>query len=109
MSLGSRVSGSWRTPQGTIHRTVPDRIRLALLRSESLVERRLHGSHSTPQTLRVKGAGMVARAEQLVRDVERRHDRDALGARHPARILDFGHFAVQIGYRGQQGVPLLVR
>src|SRR5581483_8236472 len=42
----------------------------SLLRSEGLIERRLHCGHSTLQALRVKPAGRVSRSEELVRDVE---------------------------------------
>jgi len=76
--LVQEFSGSWRTPQGTIPKAPPDLSDALHLRSEGLIERRLHCGHSTPEPLDVKAARVVSGAEQLVGDVERGHDGDAL-------------------------------
>src|SRR5436189_406825 len=105
--LVQEFSGSWRTPQGTIPKTRPTYLTPSQLRSEGLIERRLHCGHSTPEPLDVKAARVVSGAEQLVGDVERGHDGDALGARHPACALDLAHLPIEIGHGREKRVPLL--
>src|SRR5437773_1106829 len=49
--LVQEFSGSWRTPQGTIPKGPPTYLTPSQLRSEGLIERRLHCGHSTPEPL----------------------------------------------------------
>src|SRR5467141_3566627 len=107
--LVQEFSGSSRTPQGTIpSRDRPTYLMLSRLGSEGLIERRLHCGHSTPEPLDVKAARVVSGAEQLVGDVERGHDGDALGARHPACALDLAHLPIEISDGREKRVPLLL-
>src|SRR5687767_939648 len=46
--------------------------------------------------------------EEFVRDVQRRHDRHAVGAADLARLLDLAHFAVQVGDGLHQRLALAV-
>src|SRR5882672_6495789 len=107
--LVQEFSGSWRTPQGTIPQAPPDLSDALHLRSEGLIERRLHCGHSTPEPLDVKAARVVSGAEQFVGDVERGHDGDALGARHPPCAFDLGHLPVEICDCREKRIALLIR
>src|SRR6267154_1085394 len=62
-----------------------------------------------PEPLDVKAARVVSGAEQLVGDVERGHDGDALCARHPSCAFDLGHLPVEIGHRREKRIALLIR
>src|SRR5260370_905020 len=71
-------------------------------------ERRLHGLlHCGDSTSNRASVNCVRRypalvRHELVRDVQRRHDRDALVARDLARIAHFLELAVEVVGRGQQ-------
>src|SRR2546429_2561142 len=58
------------------------------------------------RSLDVKAARIVSGAEQLVGDVERGHDGDALGARHPTCALDFAHLPIEISHRDRKSTRL---
>src|SRR5260221_14416 len=71
-------------------------------------ERRLHGLlHCGDSTSNRASVNCVRRAptlvrHELMRDVQRRHDRDALVARDLARIAHFLELAVEVVGRGEQ-------
>src|SRR5438309_5378220 len=82
--------------------------KLFLLRHRT-IDGCLHGGNSTLNGRAVKTAGRrlpVSGAQHFVRDIERRHHGDALGARNLPRIADLAHPVVEKLYRLQQLFPL---
>src|SRR5256885_2150639 len=79
---------------------------LFLLRQRS-IELRFDRGNSTLGMPDVKACAELD-TEQFVRDVERRHHRDALGAHHFSRLVDLVHLGVEIRDRLHQRRALVV-
>src|SRR5688572_12240572 len=71
------------------------------------IEHGFHAFHSTLQFRDVKAADL--RREQLVRDVERGHDRDALEPDHLAVVADLAHLLVEVVDGVEQPLLLALR
>src|SRR6185436_19840249 len=76
-----------------------------VLLGDRRIQLRLEQGNSTLRLPDIKAVADLE-AQQLVRDVERRHHRDAVGAAHLARLLDLAHLAVEVGYRFHQRFAL---
>src|SRR3989304_1063530 len=112
VTTGSATSGSYRFGKiGSVSRTagggriVP--LEKSLLAGDCGIELRLDGGDAALRLAEIESGSELGR-KQLVRQVERHHHRDALGAGHLAGLAHIVHLAVEVGHRLPQRLALAV-
>src|SRR6185503_16271905 len=109
VTLRAATSGSYRFGKIEPGRTQQGALELEqlLLLAKDGIELRLDRGDSTLRLTDVKAAAEF-HGEKLVRDVERRHHRDALGAGHFPGIADVRHLRIEVCRGAQQRVAFAV-